>query len=1337
MTPETTYTSIPPPLTLEDQLHVAYASDDIHLAKILLLKLKGIEVTSDSDPRIAAVRPEDFDECFIPAGGFMSEEDEEVIKEMQRVERERLQVELEQRQRREREETERRRRREWEMHCEKIWEGEKKRLREEKEFLERKREEERRRWEDTERRRKEVAERRITAASRYSTRSTVSTSKSKPRLSYASLSTERTASSSSSSMATDDDTYLYSFLPVPRVPPPPPRRRRGGASPPLSSNSTSSPNIHHGSASGTNSSSSILGPDSAVDDERVSRERRPLSSSPKLTDTSDASTFTNDQAPLESDSDSHTLACSSLSTAQVSFRDVLTSMRGPLFPLSTESESRPRYPRAGESSQSQSPIRHRTQSKGRCQDPVPPPPSHLSGHKNGVSSGHAIRRRRRDEELLSLLLLEVKWAEGERLMRGRPRGRAGIDGTKSQCSEKQHISEADSKEKERHLVPPPPARQNSTSSIKSCSSTTSSCAACSAVLNPPTSPTSSTSSAVSRPGSWLSSFSSSTTSTDITTPSTSLSTSPVKATLSHLQRHVSSSVPTSNVRSTVAGWLRKSAIAAASQQNQARELHSKHETHLVHSCHRSPFSRLTPIMIFDGPLSLDEDADGKSSSPLHDGGDEAGLRNDTTPGAADSNAGNGISLHGAASLARQMTRFVELAKGFQTAYINMTAFSALHAVTSYDGRSWDLGVDAEEEEHRRRRKMIASSAGTQAVARRRLRPVGYRVERADAEFFFMRTTSGGVRKDKEANMRGQETPTVTNHTSYSRLATNEGSAGILPDEEAAVECRAREQRSRSWYQDEEDGVEYIPLVSPHPPAYPPKTVLPSPLPYALFFKPSIPLVPSPHRRVSQQHNQGFEDGMEFGSLSASSSPYSSLARGTGRFSSRLSSSPPPRSSPRSKRNSRSNSHSPTRRSSLSRLQNPQNSPSPIARPRLVANPVYLRLRAVKNVGHELGVNWEPEHGKNWGPMSAGKEKVLTLAYDEIGRSVLGRENEQEQERDLANYRRGAGVGVGRVMGRGIPDDRRGRHDRPRISVNVVQVDGFTGVRRGRNNDEKWARIKAGLDLANFSPTQYLSLYTEAYNYCYSFPLLDPTYGKADTTNWITNWGRGSVDTPSSDLYTRIVDYFGPDRFKEAEVELLDNEDLLTYYSSNWTTYKYKADYANRIFNQLINCWVKKLRREGRQDLYPVYQLALLSWKEYFLSPLQRERKLTGALIQLTMRHYRGEVVDVDLLKNVLSSLVELGIDTEHMKLVSLDIYKEHLETDYLESRKNHYREVSETLAFQPQSSQDYLEMVMAHFKDENDYISAAGTYLHPATEEKLRQMCETAFLGEREQGNWE
>jgi hypothetical protein len=106
-----------PPRSLEDQVHVAYALDDIHLAKILLLRLKGIEVTSDDDPRIAAVQDEDFDFCFVPNGRLMDDTDEKAIKDMQTKELERM---------------EERRRFDRLRICEKFWEDQKRRFREER-----------------------------------------------------------------------------------------------------------------------------------------------------------------------------------------------------------------------------------------------------------------------------------------------------------------------------------------------------------------------------------------------------------------------------------------------------------------------------------------------------------------------------------------------------------------------------------------------------------------------------------------------------------------------------------------------------------------------------------------------------------------------------------------------------------------------------------------------------------------------------------------------------------------------------------------------------------------------------------------------------------------------------------------------------------------------------------------------------------------------------------------------------------------------------------------------------------------------------------------------------
>jgi hypothetical protein len=106
-----------PARTLEDQLYVAYADDNIRLAKIILLKLKGVNITSDEDPRIDEVTEDDFDECFVPSGGLDLCD---------------LQVDLEAARKREREKLEERLRIERLRECERKWVEEKERVRREK-----------------------------------------------------------------------------------------------------------------------------------------------------------------------------------------------------------------------------------------------------------------------------------------------------------------------------------------------------------------------------------------------------------------------------------------------------------------------------------------------------------------------------------------------------------------------------------------------------------------------------------------------------------------------------------------------------------------------------------------------------------------------------------------------------------------------------------------------------------------------------------------------------------------------------------------------------------------------------------------------------------------------------------------------------------------------------------------------------------------------------------------------------------------------------------------------------------------------------------------------------
>lgn len=96
---------------------------------MLLLQLKhGVEITSRTDPRIDSVKDEDFDEFFVPCGGLKLEEaDARLVEEGNR----RQKALMEEQQRLERLRA-----------CERIWEKEKRKIREEKKRVMKKREEE-------------------------------------------------------------------------------------------------------------------------------------------------------------------------------------------------------------------------------------------------------------------------------------------------------------------------------------------------------------------------------------------------------------------------------------------------------------------------------------------------------------------------------------------------------------------------------------------------------------------------------------------------------------------------------------------------------------------------------------------------------------------------------------------------------------------------------------------------------------------------------------------------------------------------------------------------------------------------------------------------------------------------------------------------------------------------------------------------------------------------------------------------------------------------------------------------------------------------------------------
>ncbi|OJA16832.1 hypothetical protein AZE42_03636 [Rhizopogon vesiculosus] len=281
----------------------------------------------------------------------------------------------------------------------------------------------------------------------------------------------------------------------------------------------------------------------------------------------------------------------------------------------------------------------------------------------------------------------------------------------------------------------------------------------------------------------------------------------------------------------------------------------------------------------------------------------------------------------------------------------------------------------------------------------------------------------------------------------------------------------------------------------------------------------------------------------------------------------------------------------------------------------------------------------------------------------------------------------------------------------------------------------WAFLEEGVDhimtklQTGVSYSKYMSLYTVAYNYCTSSRMHNTT------GDGVSSGSRTGANLMGSDLYNNLIRYFivHLKQLKDRSDSLQD-EALLRYYASEWDRYTTGANYINRLFTYLNRHWVKRERDEGRKGVYPVYTLALVQWKgNFFLHVQSKHTKLAGAILKLIERQRNGETIDQGLVKKVVDSFVLLGLDESDINKASLDVYKEHLETPFLDATEKYYEQESE--AFLAESSvSDYLKKAEERLKEEEDRVDR---YLNTETRKQLVSKCEHVLIRQHSNLMWE
>lgn len=259
---------------------------------------------------------------------------------------------------------------------------------------------------------------------------------------------------------------------------------------------------------------------------------------------------------------------------------------------------------------------------------------------------------------------------------------------------------------------------------------------------------------------------------------------------------------------------------------------------------------------------------------------------------------------------------------------------------------------------------------------------------------------------------------------------------------------------------------------------------------------------------------------------------------------------------------------------------------------------------------------------------------------------------------------------------------------------------------------------------NLTRERYMLLYTAVHNFC-------TQTGKSHAVNSRSSTGGASL--VGRELYDKVIEFL-----KEHCNVLLEegkpkkDDEVLKFFAESWQMYTFSAKVLNNLFAYLNRHWVPRAREEGRKDVYEIYKLTLVVWRDNLFMPLQTQ--IFEGVMGLIERERNGEKVNTQLIRNITDCFVALGLDEEEDPeggsiAGQLSIYKKYFEESFLQRTEEYY--IKESTAYlQENPVTEYMKKATKRLEEEAHRVE---TYLHQSTRDELAKNCERTLIKQHQE----